>query len=112
VFDAGKNAITGMGNPHRSAEDAHTRRWARRYWLVSALVFGVEVLLVAALPVTTPPLRELLSPGLLAASLFSLEGTDMRTAGIWLGFGLGLNALLYGAGIALAWRWWSRKSLA
>ena len=86
--------------------------WVRQYAIACGLVLGIEVLLFMMRPPfdDEPFLHNLfgypLSPGLFVASLLSLEGTDLSSVAVWLVFGLGINAMLYGALILLCWRRW------
>jgi hypothetical protein len=69
-------------------------------------VFGVEVLIFIMRPISSGVLSYLLRPGLWVASLLSLEGVNLSRVGIWLLFGFGVNALLYGTLLFLCWRGW------
>ena len=86
--------------------------WLRQYAIACGLVLGIEVLLFMMRPPfdDEPFLHNLfgypLRPGLFVASLLSLEGTDLSSVAVWLVFGLGINAMLYGALILLCWRRW------
>jgi hypothetical protein len=80
----------------------------RHYAIACGLVFALEVALFAILPIPDGPLGYPLLPGFWVASLLSLEGVDLSTAGIWFVFGLGFNALLYGAVLLLCWRGWRK----
>jgi hypothetical protein len=85
-------------------------RWRRQYVISCATALVIEVLLLAMRPPfdDNPSLNMALGyplrPGLFLASLLSLEGTDLRSVAVWLVFGLGINAMLYGAIILLCWR--------
>jgi len=86
--------------------------WVRQHAIACGVVLGIEVLLLMMRPPfdDDPFLHKVLSyplrPGLFAASLLSLEGTDLRSVAAWLVFGLGMNAMLYGALLLLCWRRW------
>jgi hypothetical protein len=87
-------------------------KWVRQYALACGVTFGFEVLLFMMRPpfdddpflhnAMAYPLR----PGLFVASLLSLEGADLSSVAVWLVFGLGINAMLYGALLLLCWRRW------
>ena len=88
--------------------------WVRPYAIACGVVLGIEVLLFMMRPPfdEEPFLHNVLSyplrPGLFLASLLSLEGTDLSSVAVWLVFGLGINAMLYGALLLLCWRRWGR----
>ena len=85
-------------------------KWVRQYFIACGVVLGIEVLLLMMRPPfdEEPFIHNLLgyplSPGLFVASLLSLEGGDLRSVAIWLVFGLGMNAMLYGALLLRCWR--------
>ena len=89
-------------------------KWVRQYAKACGVVLGIEVLIL----MTRPPFDEEpflhnalgypLGPGLFVASLLSLEGVGSSSIAVWLAFGLGINAMLYGAPLLLCWRRWGR----
>ena len=91
-------------------------RWVRQYAIACAVVLGIQVLLLMMRPPfdEQPFLHNVLAyplgPGLFVASLLSLEGVDASSVAVWLVFGLGINAMLYGAPLLLCWRRWGRKT--
>ena len=91
-------------------------KWVRQYFSACGVVLGIEVLLLMMRPPfdEEPFIHNLLgyplSPGLFVASLLSLEGGDLRSVAIWLVFGLGMNAMLYGALLLRCWRRWVRAT--
>jgi hypothetical protein len=91
-------------------------KWVRQYFIACGVVLGIEVLLLMMRPPfdEEPFIHNLLgyplSPGLFVASLLSLEGGDLRSVAIWLVFGLGMNAMLYGALLLRCWRRWVRAT--
>jgi len=88
--------------------------WVRQYAVACGWVLGIQVLLFMMRPPSDeqPFLHNALGyplwPGLFVASLLSLEGTDLSSVAVWLVFGLGINAMLYGALLLLCWRRWGR----
>jgi len=89
-------------------------KWVRQYSVACGVALGLEVLLFMMRPpfdekpVLHNALGYPLRPGLFVASLLSLEGVDSSSVAVWLVFGLGLNAMLYGALLLLCWRRWVR----
>ena len=94
-----------------------SNRLVRQYVIACGVALAIEVLLFMMRPPfdDEPFVQNLLGypllPGLFVASLLSLEGTDLSSVAAWLVFGLGMNAMLYGALLLLCWRRWVRVGI-
>jgi hypothetical protein len=92
-----------------------SKTWVRQYASACGAALGIQVLLLLMRPPSddNPFLHNALayplSPGLFVASQLSLEGRDLSSVGVWIVFGLGLNAMLYGAVLLWCWRRWVRR---